>query len=105
MPATNRVKASTPVYQQDGVRANVPALVRNHLGARVGDTLVFEEGCEASVQRAALRGRYFVVRAERAPEQAERQPEAMEMQADTPAVESFAEAVRRKLNEEYMERS
>jgi bifunctional DNA-binding transcriptional regulator/antitoxin component of YhaV-PrlF toxin-antitoxin module len=47
-----------------GYRARVPASVRDKLGARPGDILIFEEGTTQTAERAALRGVYFVVRME-----------------------------------------
>lgn len=78
----------------NGYRARVPVEVRERLGARVGDELVFEEGCEQAVMRAALLGPYFVVRLERAaPAQV-----AVSTAASQP-LESLAEAVRKKQEE------
>lgn len=76
--------------------ARVPNGVRARFAAQHGDKLIFEEGCEAAVQRAALRGPYFVVRLERAPQPVEAQAVAQTGPA-APATESLAEAVRRKL--------
>jgi bifunctional DNA-binding transcriptional regulator/antitoxin component of YhaV-PrlF toxin-antitoxin module len=85
-----------------GFRARVPSVVRDKLGARVGDKLVFEEGTTITAERAALRGTYFIVRLEpectavlredavTAPEQPHGET------VDAPYIESLAEAVRRK---------
>lgn len=101
MAARERKRATAPVYKSDGrvsgVRATVPLVVREHLGATVGDTLVFEEGCAAAVDRAALRGPYFVVTVERAPVQIEpREHKAPD--------ESFADSVRKFVERKDEER-
>ena len=78
--------------------ARVPPTVRDLLGARPGDTLVFQEGCDRSVMLAALRGKYFVVSVERAEEQSEGAVTA-EALVEESLSESFIESVERKLEE------
>jgi bifunctional DNA-binding transcriptional regulator/antitoxin component of YhaV-PrlF toxin-antitoxin module len=79
----------------------VPAPVRDRLGAKPGDTLVFEEGCERSVMLASLRGTYFVVRVERAEEAKIDVESAVTVESgvveDDSLPESFIESVKRKL--------
>jgi bifunctional DNA-binding transcriptional regulator/antitoxin component of YhaV-PrlF toxin-antitoxin module len=102
---SKRVRAKAKfVKDGDHSRARVPSDVRDRLGAGLGDTLIFEEGCMESVQRAALLpGAYFVVRLERRQVAEEQQPlnarqgTAERAQTASPAqLESFADAVRRK---------
>ena len=64
--AKERIRATTPVRRngkkETDVRAVVPAVVREKLGACVGDELVFEEGNMHSVENAMTKpGGYFVV--------------------------------------------
>jgi bifunctional DNA-binding transcriptional regulator/antitoxin component of YhaV-PrlF toxin-antitoxin module len=88
-----------------GFRARVPASVRDKLGARPGDTIIFEEGCEAAVTRAALLGPYFVVRLKRKEQAAETSTAAdltvaQSVTAFGKAFESLEESVRKKLRGE-----
>ena len=81
------------------INARVPVAVRQLLGARAGDGLVWEEGCEAAVTRAALKGPYFVVRLEpgaSAPSPCPTPTPAESMERFGTALESMADAVRRK---------
>lgn len=91
--------------------ARVPGEVRQFFDARPGDTLVFEEGSAAVAEKAALRGPYVVVRLERAERPVpffettagrvlEAAYEGEEAAPAAPVVESFAEAVRRRLSGE-----
>jgi bifunctional DNA-binding transcriptional regulator/antitoxin component of YhaV-PrlF toxin-antitoxin module len=90
-------------FVRDGVgnhvRARIPAIVRDRLGAKPGDKLIIEEGCEQAVTRATLtKGNlpYFIVTLERAPEPVQESAE----QVATPVVEeSLAATVARKLRE------
>jgi bifunctional DNA-binding transcriptional regulator/antitoxin component of YhaV-PrlF toxin-antitoxin module len=61
------------------VRCAVPAEVRAALNLQLGDYLIWEEGCDAAVQDAMLRGKYFVVRVERImrPETQQTQPRSV----------------------------
>jgi bifunctional DNA-binding transcriptional regulator/antitoxin component of YhaV-PrlF toxin-antitoxin module len=72
-------------------RARVPAEVRDSLGAKLGDTLLFEEGCEETHARAALRGKYFIVRVAKV--------EAIKAEEAVPdaQLEPLSEAVRKKV--------
>lgn len=100
MPVKERFRARARFRGKStrkGVRADVPAPVRDRFKAREGDVLVFEEGCDAAVQLAALsKGGYMVVRLERAPEPAEALPEPRK---PGPALEPLAEAVGKRLAE------
>lgn len=99
-----RVKAET-TFKKEGAnlvpQARVPNLVREHLGARHGDRLLFVEGSIRAVEEAAMRGSYFVVRLERAVVAAEAEEGAAEevpLSAGAVAVrESLEEAVRKRL--------
>lgn len=108
----NRIREEAPV-RKDGDnlkgRASVPVAIGDALGARIGDRLVFEEGCETAVQRALLRGglKYFVVYLERAPEPAVSEETLGVLEehqylatasgiVKPPELESFAEAVKKK---------
>lgn len=94
-----RVRAEV-TFKRGGTKspceARLPAAVRDHLGGKVGDKLVFDEGCERAVTEAALKGRYFVVRLER-PTLAV-SPAPLE-EPKTTRIETLAEAVTRKLSE------
>jgi hypothetical protein len=87
---------------QDTIRARVPSIVKNRFGAHEGDTLVFEEGCAAAVQEAALKGTYFIVRLERAIDSsALALPGPANKQTQSPdSLPPLAEIVRRKLKGE-----
>lgn len=101
MPRKPRVQVKAPIRLDKGsARARVPTPVREALGGGVGDSLVFEEGCDEAVQRAALRGPYFVVRVERAASAAPEEPPARAAEptlSRTPELEPFADAVRKKM--------
>lgn len=95
---TERVYAEAIVRKdktEGSKRAGVPGEVNDRLGARVGDKLVFEEGCDGAVTRAALKGRYFVVRLERAHEPSAQAVQSVGVTDDAP-LEPFAEAVRKR---------
>jgi bifunctional DNA-binding transcriptional regulator/antitoxin component of YhaV-PrlF toxin-antitoxin module len=66
--ARNRIRAEA-VFISDrskgGSRARVPAAIRDFLGVGPGDSIVFDEGCDQAVQRAALPGPYVVVSVKR----------------------------------------
>lgn len=99
MPKREFIKAEAQFVDDrgGGTRARVPAVVRDRLGARLGDKIIFEEGCDAAVQRAALRGAYFVIRLERSEcavgEAVAPYPAPA---AGAPDLESLADAVARK---------
>jgi len=62
-----KLRAETTLRKHGGKKAGgsesrVPSDVRDYLGAEAGDRLIFEDGCAESVERAALRGRYVVLR-------------------------------------------
>jgi hypothetical protein len=84
-------------------RAAVPFVVREHLGAQVGDRLIFEEGSTWTAEIAAQLGRYFVVRLEKAdaPEGVQSAAEAFRAfgASERTAGKSLEEAVRRKQEE------
>jgi bifunctional DNA-binding transcriptional regulator/antitoxin component of YhaV-PrlF toxin-antitoxin module len=66
MATRERICATAPVTRSTGKKAGdkalVPAAVRQKLGVRAGDELVFEEGNMHSVERAlTCPGGYFVV--------------------------------------------
>lgn len=90
----SRVRAQARYRKKSNgaVVAEVPTIVRDALGGRADDSLIFEEGCERTVTRASLLGPYFVVRLEPA---AVPLPAAAEAQAAPP--ESFSDAVRKKM--------
>src|SRR5947209_20587176 len=76
-----------------GVRTEVPRVAIRTLGGRDCDRLIFEEGSLTTVQEASLKGTYFVVRLERAP-QAEAQPVVAEpTPAPSAPLGSFADEV------------
>lgn len=92
-------------------RARVPHQVRAALGARLGDVLVFMEGCEAAHQRVLQRKgdrRYFVLYLEAAPTPAV-SPETLDVLEEherlatadgivhPPELEPFEVSVRKKL--------
>jgi hypothetical protein len=77
------------------VRAQVPRAVVSLLAARLGDSLVFEEGSAFVAERAAAKGTYFVVRLERA-----EPPAPLLVTSDAPAdpaaeIEPLEDTVRR----------
>jgi hypothetical protein len=74
-------------------RACVPSQVRDWLEAQAGDRLVFEIGNMHTAERAALGGRYLIVRLERAPEEVA----TAEVTADEGSLEPFAEIVQQRL--------
>ncbi len=90
------------------VRAAVPCLVTDRLGAAAGDQLVFEVATERSCQAAVLRGG-FVVYLERAaavpppsnsvPEPEQAAPAATVSAPQTSPGDSFADVVRKKIEE------
>lgn len=101
--AKERIRAEVK-FVKDGAanlcRARLPAVVRDRLGARPGDALVIEEGCEQSVMRATLRKGnlpYFIITLERATE-ATPIP-VVENVETSERMESLAEAVERKRRE------
>ncbi len=100
MKLKERIRAVVQIKRRKAKKAGdialIPAAVRRTLGARAGDSLVIEEGCEAVVQRAALRGKYFVVTVEPAPPE-ESLPKAMD--EASAALDSFAYVVQRKREE------
>jgi hypothetical protein len=89
-----------------GSEARIPSDVRDFFGAAAGDTLVFEDGCAETVEGAALRGRYAVVRMEARPTPPPpavrvvkpAPPESQPARAEDapPSGSSFAEEVRRQ---------
>ncbi|HEX8177887.1 MAG TPA: hypothetical protein VF543_22550 [Pyrinomonadaceae bacterium] len=93
-----------PDYSGDELgRARVPGDVRAALRAKVGDQLIFEEGCMSAVENALKRKgdrKYFVVYLEPAPpsvEQPSKAPVAEAGESLTPQIETLEESVRRKL--------
>lgn len=81
-------------------RASVPTAIREALEAKSGDKLIFEQGCESAVFRAALKGTYFVVTLERAKkvEPVIEEVEVVNAPNEPMILESFAETVRKRLN-------
>jgi bifunctional DNA-binding transcriptional regulator/antitoxin component of YhaV-PrlF toxin-antitoxin module len=103
---TQRLKAES-IFIKDkdksGARGSIPSAVRDFLGAKIGDKLIFEEGSDASIQRAIFRNksaRYVVVSLEPA---ATEQPASSPPAAQTTAMHEpqvpFSEVVRKKLEE------
>lgn len=72
------------------VAALVPAAVRDHLGAKEGDALIFETGCLHNAERAALEG-YVIVKLKRAA--------PVQISIDVSEPESLIVAVERKRKE------
>jgi bifunctional DNA-binding transcriptional regulator/antitoxin component of YhaV-PrlF toxin-antitoxin module len=83
-----------------GSRAMVPAEVRDGLGARPGDKIVFEAGSERAVFLAALKGDYFVVTIERRKDEPALHEQQIKSENSSASVESLAETVKRKLSGE-----
>lgn len=80
-----------------GTKVLLPARVRDGLGARFGDTVVYEEGSVWAAEAAAARGKYFILSVERAPNPPAAPAAEAGQPARTPPGDSFEEAVRRKL--------
>lgn len=111
-----RLRAEAQVHKDghgETGRAKVPSVISQALGAKVGDRLIFDEGCEAAVQRALMRTgsrKYFVVYLETEPAPAI-SPETLAVleeherlaTADSivqpPELEPFTATVDRKLRE------
>jgi bifunctional DNA-binding transcriptional regulator/antitoxin component of YhaV-PrlF toxin-antitoxin module len=105
MPPKN-LRAEARLHGRKGegnnrVEGKIPAAVRDHLGAREGDTLVFELGNTHVADRAAVPGPYFVVTLRRAaPTAAEPSREAQPAPDPRPPLtESLEETIRRLRNE------
>jgi hypothetical protein len=98
--ARNRISANTTYSRRTGeatVRAYVPMAITHHLGAREGDKLIFEEGCEDAVWKAALKGEYFIVRIERAEQPAPQPVIAEAAPAPSAPLGSLADEVQRRI--------
>lgn len=102
-----KVAVMRPRAGGQGLRIEVPALVRQLLKPEPGDEVVFIKGNMHSAERAAAKGAYVILRLERRArtEVAEREPEAQPT-ADTqpacataPDIEPLDVAVRRKREE------
>ena len=78
----------------------VPNIVREDLGGREGDKLIFERGSTWAAERAAARGTYYIVRLERAPSAAVTATEQTEAADEETHLEPFATAVERRLHAE-----
>jgi hypothetical protein len=98
--STKRVRAEARVRRSESkgssAYASVPAEVRDCLGAKVGDSLVFEQGSTWAAERAAAQGPYFIVTVKRAPAEESAAREAVA--APTAPLPSLAEDVRRRLD-------
>lgn len=82
------------------LEAGVPAAVRDYLGAREGDVLVFELGNTFVAERAAVRGPYFVVTLRRENTTAAvAAPQSGEEEVIAVVVESLEETINRLRNE------
>lgn len=81
----------------------IPSTVSRELGAGDGDKLIFERGCLQVTERAALLGPYMIVRLKprTRQDQAVRDETAVvglaAQESQVPAGESFAQAVKQKL--------
>jgi bifunctional DNA-binding transcriptional regulator/antitoxin component of YhaV-PrlF toxin-antitoxin module len=103
--------------RSDGTRtyANVPAEVRDYLGAGEGDRLIFEDGGPEALKRASLCDRFCIVRRATRPGEARQMGQVKllkpaaettpagaslpEAEASSPAIEPFGAVVRRKQEE------
>lgn len=92
--AKRRLKATATLRARKGggSRARVPAAVRDALGAKPGDQVIFEEGSPQAVDLAALKGRYFVVTLNRAEE-----PAQAPIEAPVPALEPLDQVVKKRI--------
>jgi bifunctional DNA-binding transcriptional regulator/antitoxin component of YhaV-PrlF toxin-antitoxin module len=90
-----RIKVESTFQNDQGcVRSRIPAAVRDHLKAGAGDSVIFEEGCEAAVQRC-MGGPYFVVRL--APKEV-KEPET-KPEPEPVACVPFLDVVQKKIDE------
>lgn len=109
-PARSRVETILRKERGATIRARIPALVRQQLGAGEGDRIIFERGCERVVTIAALKGPYFIVRMEPGAESYQRHEQKVDREAASTSsykaahkvsapADSISEQVKRKLDE------
>jgi hypothetical protein len=75
------------------LEATIAAQVAEILGASGGDTLVVERGTTWAAEKAAARGRYFIVSVKSAPSEQAEQPEEETVEPPQPPPPAFTETL------------